>query len=270
MYYANQGNDERFQFYRSRVETHAIQRGTAWQVEIWAPGALISVYIRNHDAMGMKHARDVLERLAQEIPSLALYAKRAKGAYWVMRGRFEDAMGVLEEVNQGDYKTVVGATRSAGVLARAYNSANQAARAKALCTDTLSVLDDEDLELVVMNEIVSTELAIAEAHLGNLDVAEQKLDALIEQHLPLEGPLTLGMLFEARAQVALIRGDKELAREFLERMNAWHKKTVLPSLAARSEMLSAALERRATSFAPLPDYDPHTEDTSDTVLLDDD
>jgi len=266
MYYANQGNDERFQYYRDRVETHAIQRGTAWQVEIWSPGALISVYLRNHDAMGMKHAGDVLERLAEEIPSLALYGKRARGAYLVTRGRYAEGIDVLDGVNTGAFRSIVGATRTIGVLARAHNQLGDPAKARALCLDALQTLDAADRELVVMNQIVITELALAEARLGEFDEAGKLLNEMLEEQAPLEGALTLGMLYETLAQVALLRSDSGLAREHLAHMTSWYLKTGLSSLAARSERLVAALERNEV----VPDlllFPPDAEDTSETVMI---
>jgi hypothetical protein len=54
-------------------------------------------------------------------------------------------------------------------------------------------------------------------------------------------------------------------------MNFWHKKTVLPSLAARSEMLAAMLVRREIgALVPTSTGAIETEDTSDTALFEDD
>ncbi|HEX3594623.1 MAG TPA: protein kinase, partial [Polyangiaceae bacterium] len=54
MYYANRGNVEQFELYRERVEVHAIQRGTAWQVETWTFSGLVTVYARTRDARRLK------------------------------------------------------------------------------------------------------------------------------------------------------------------------------------------------------------------------
>ncbi|HVW30573.1 MAG TPA: AAA family ATPase [Polyangiaceae bacterium] len=269
MYYANQGLLERFQHYRERVETHAIQRGTAWQVEIWWHGALIATHLRAHDAMGMKHTRDVLERLTKDIPSLALYAQRARGAYAVMRGRLEEGIAVLEASQRGDSSEVVGFQRTQGMLARAYNLAGKPDKAKALCLSALATMDDGDRELVAMNLIVLTELALAEARLGNFTEAEKQLDALLAKHLPFEGPLTLGALFEARATVAMLKTERETARTYFQQMASWYDKTALPSLAARSESLLSSLERQANAYGRDAPADV-ADDTSETVILTDD
>src|SRR5262249_43432261 len=42
MYYANRGDVVLFNRYRERVEVHAIQRGTAWQVETWTFSGLVT------------------------------------------------------------------------------------------------------------------------------------------------------------------------------------------------------------------------------------
>jgi tetratricopeptide (TPR) repeat protein len=266
LYYANQGNEERSQYYTSRVETHAIQRGTAWQVEIWSHGALIGTYLRCHDAMGMKHTCDGLERLAREIASLSLYGRRSRGAYAVMRGRYEEGVSILEAADAGDCKYVVGAQRGVGLLARAYNLWGNPARAKELCQAAVQAMDEGDRELVAMSQIVFVELALAEARLGNFDEAERSLEALLARHLPLEGPLTLGALYEARAAVALLREQRDEARRYLEQMSLWYTRTGLASLAARSELLFANLDRRDATLA-IPDAAGEIDDVSDTVLF---
>src|ERR1700753_211774 len=154
LFYANQGIVEKYQYYRDRVETHAIQRGTAWQVEIWWHGALIATHLRGHDAMGMKHTREVLERLALEIPSLRLYAQRAKGAYELMRGRAAESIETLEATaTAGNFRQIVGANRTAALLARAHNQTGDPARAKELCEEALRGMNDDDRRLVAMNQL---------------------------------------------------------------------------------------------------------------------
>jgi tetratricopeptide (TPR) repeat protein len=265
LHYANQGIAERFQHFRQRVETHAIRRGTAWQVEIWWHAALISTHFRSHDAMGMKHARDVLERLTREIPSLHSVAQRARGAYEVMRGRHDKAIEILEEARRAD-STLVGTHRLTGLLARAYSLAGDPAKARELCLSALKQMDGGDSELVSMNQVVSIELALSEARLGNHAEAERQLDALLQQHIPLQGPLTLGNLYEARGTVAMLRNELDDARDCFRQMASWYEKTGMTSLAARSEMLLANLDR--TTLADVRNNAPEiVGDDSETVIF---
>ncbi|HVW30572.1 MAG TPA: AAA family ATPase [Polyangiaceae bacterium] len=264
LYYANQGNTERSEYYRERVETYAIQRGTAWQAEIWWYGALTLTQLRAQDAMGMKHTRDVLERLAQEIPTLALHAQRARGAYLVMRGRYREAIALLEQTNVGEHRFVVGANPTVAILARAYGLSGNPAHARALCENAIAQMSEGDRELVAINHFVFTELALAEARLGNFDAAEKSLDALIEHNLPLEGPLTLGALYETLGAVFLLKKDVARARTAFERMTAWYSKTRLPPLAARSEALMASVESGRGSPSIRPSLE---DDVSNTISL---
>jgi hypothetical protein len=269
LYYANQGILERLQYYRERVETHAIQRGTAWQVEMWWHGAMIATHLRAHDAMGMKHTRDVLERIAKDIPSLQVYAQRARGAYLVMRGRHREAITELEAARSSGGERIVGANRTIAVLARAYNASGNPARARQLCEASLATMNDADRELVVMNQLVETELAMAEARLGEHAAAERRLDALVERHLPGQGPLTLGTLYETRIHVALLRGDREAAKAHLAKMASWYEKTGLPSLAARAELLSSRVAPRSDENASPAAFLPDMDDVSETMILTD-
>jgi tetratricopeptide (TPR) repeat protein len=152
------------------------------------------------------------------------------------------------------------------MLARAYNLWGNPARAKELCQAAVNAMDEGDRELVAMNQIVFVELALAEARLGNFDEAEQSLEALLAKHLPLEGPLTLGALYEARAAVALLREQRDDARRYLVEMSRWYEKTGLASLAARSELHFANLDRRDVTLA-IADSPAEIDDVSDTVLF---
>jgi serine/threonine protein kinase len=74
-YYANRGNREQFEHFRQRVEMHAIQRGTAWQVETWKQHALLTVYLRTGDVAGLKECVQQLKRSCVEMPS---FEKRSR------------------------------------------------------------------------------------------------------------------------------------------------------------------------------------------------
>jgi hypothetical protein len=58
-----------------------------------------------------------------------------------------------------------------------------------------------------MNLDVQVELALADAGLEQLSEAGERLDALLRSFTPLQGPLTLSALHEARAQLAALQRD---------------------------------------------------------------
>lgn len=238
LYYAHQGNVKMFERHRQRAEHHAIQQGTTWQVETWATGAGTAMYMRMHDAMGMKQAFEQLQRLAQDIPALELHARRARGSYLMMRGRYAEALPWLEECLHEEPRAVAGWARAQGSLARARNRLGDYGIARDLCLSALRLLDPEDLDYAPFNLLLETELLIAEAGLGDAAAARRGLSELLARHEPQQGPLTLGELHEAGVEVALLLNDDEGAKRHFSAMERWYLATAAPSLAQRCETLA--------------------------------
>jgi tetratricopeptide (TPR) repeat protein len=268
-YYANQGNLELYERYRERAELHAIRRGSAWQVETWAPMAAITPFMRIYDAMGLKQSLEQIQRLSKTIPSLALGATRARGAYQLLRKRYKEALPWLEEALAEQPLAVVGWTRSLGVLARAYNALGEHEKAREVCARTLAQLTPADLEFPAMTLGLQIEQALAEAGLGELARAVELLGHLLEKHAPGDGPLTLGALHEARARVALLAGDEETSRKHFTEMDARYRSSAIPSLVARCETFGRELRRNFQgSRAPGPDgaeFGPTSDITGHTI-----
>ena len=242
-YYANRGNREQFEHFRQRVEMHAIQRGTAWQVETWKHHALLTVYLRTGDVAGLKECVQQLKRLRAEIPSFENAYLAALTAYQVLRGTPSAALGVLER--EAIVDKLLGVGRMNGVRARAYNALGQHARAKAVCLDAIGRLSAEDRMFCALNLAVEIELARAESGLGALDIAEQQLRALLEKHTPAGNPLTLGALYEALAEVAALRDDRRAFEARVEDVARYFRSSRDPALVARYQRL----ERVATMLA---------------------
>jgi hypothetical protein len=51
-----QGNVALFERHRANAEQVAIQQGTSWQIETWAPSATTFIAFRAHDGMAPKRA----------------------------------------------------------------------------------------------------------------------------------------------------------------------------------------------------------------------
>lgn len=239
-YHLRRGDVEQSELAQRRIELHAVELDSAWQIETWG-GILenINLSLQTWDAGRMKRAIQDVTRLCDQLPSLKFLQRRARGHYEVMRGNYARGIALLDanEVPLAD----CGWAQTRGMLAHAYNAQSEHARAREVCLDALARLSAEDLDFVVMNLGVQIELALAEAGLGNTLQAAQALDALIATHAPLRGPLTLGSLHEARAKVALHAGDNDTCRVHLDRMTAYLHPVGLSSLRERIERLERRL-----------------------------
>ena len=254
MYYANRGNLELFEKYRARVEVHAIQRGTAWQVETWTHSGLITVHVRTQDVARLKECAEQLKRLSAEVPSLRIAHARALGAYLLLRGTPHEALEVLglDEAPLG----LVGWARGEGLRARAYNAVGDHERARHTCEGALARLTEEDLKFCALNLGLQIELARAMAGLGDFAAAEASLQALLAAHEGAGNPLTVGALHEAFADLAAMRGDRDAFADHLVEVDWWFRQTRNPALVARYENLARDAVRassrpgRATGTEP--------------------
>lgn len=273
-YYGGQGDVENARKHRKRLEVHAVQLGSAWQVETFAPVDMINIAWRLHDASEMKRAAQELERLSTEAPSLREQAIGARVSYLVLRGKHREAIELSEQLQKRPYQ-INGWTRMRGTLARAHNALGQHEEARRLCRDALEGADPEDRRYVVMNLGVEIELALAEAGLGFFDRAREQLERLLAMHAPNDGAVTIGSLYEAFAHVALMAGDADAAREHWQRARDRYEPLGVPSLVARTRALGRVIERGerggGTAFT---DGGGHIDGSSllarlDTLLRDD-
>lgn len=250
-YYAGQGDLEQAQHWRQRMEIHAIQLGTAWQVETWAPVDVINIAMRLHDATALKRATDELAHVCAKVPSLATQHRYARIGYLVLSGQYHEAIALGEECDEAPYAQN-GWMRNQGTLARAYNALGMHERARQLCMAAMRDADADDFRYVIMNLGVEIELALAEAGLGNFQEAHHLLQRLTHEHAANESPITLGSLSEARARVAILEGSLVAARQHLESAEQLIAPLGIPSLTRRLRALAREIGRADPQRAELP------------------
>lgn len=230
LYHANQGNLELSERYRVRVEHHAAQQGSSWQVEMWTFTATLSTALRTHDAMLMKRAAEEVARMSQQVPSLDRLARRARGAYLLLRGSYAKALPWLEEVLESPPRATLGWGRMCGTLAHCYNKLGQHERALATCDLVYEHFGEAELSFSPLTSQVQTERLIAQAALGQGADALVRLDALIARHAPLQGPLTLGALHDAGVTLGKLLGDRAREEAHFAQLAHWYLATEAPSL----------------------------------------
>jgi tRNA A-37 threonylcarbamoyl transferase component Bud32 len=248
LYYANQGNLELAEYHRERVETHAIQRGTAWQAETWTYGAMIGVYTRTHNASGLKHCAQQLARLSREVTSLQRLSHRAQGGYLMQRGSLVEAHGVLD--NDEPPLQSAGWGRGRGTFAGVLNLLGDHAKAREVCQHALAQLSHGDLKFPGLYLGLQIELALAQAGLGDLHGAAERLDALIREHTSHGGPLTLGELHEARVRVAAGMRDRAALEHHIERLLLWRSQCGEAALMARAQHLAKSSRNAIAGIVP--------------------
>jgi tetratricopeptide (TPR) repeat protein len=239
VYHVGRGELEAADMFRRRMEMHAVQTGSAWQVEVTLPLTLSVAYSTLYDVTRLKRTIEQVEQLATEIPSLVRTAKLARAALLVLRGAPQEALATYEEIfANAEPRAFAGWGRSLGHWAEALNQLGRHEEARRICERALAELSDEDRWFVRMFLGIEIQLAFADAGLGRTREASERLDALIAKHAPRGGPVTLGRLQVARATIALQLGEREAFETHLREVGRWFRPTKAPSLIARFEQLA--------------------------------
>lgn len=238
VYYASQGDLKQAEHHRAEAERYAIQQGTLWQVDTGGKTWFVGLNLRLHDAIAMKRCEEQLAAYRDDIPSLAYYARRAHGAYLLLRERYQEALPWLEGCLQDPPRQYIGWGRAHGTLARAYNRLGEFEKARAACQRVLKEFDEADFAFSGLNLPVQTEHLVALAGLGELERAKRELAALTARHAK-GGPLTLGLLHETALEIGLIANDAQYANAGWEAMQRCYASTGVPSLAQRVAVLKA-------------------------------
>jgi hypothetical protein len=247
LYHCNRGELAKAEPHRELVELHAAQVGSAWQVEIWEPAALIPVHSTLSDIVALTRTADRLGVLSRSIPSLRLHQRLAARAIELVQGdsRLLNRIRLEFDLLLDKPRSFTGWGSTHGFLARAYNEAQQYTEAKAICERAVKHLTEADLEYGVLFVGVQIELAIAEAGLGHFAKGVARIDGLIERFKHVDNPLLQGLFHEARARVAWSAGNTPEYKKSLLEVERWFRPTETPILIARCERL-AELESSST------------------------
>jgi hypothetical protein len=245
-HHAYRGEMERIPPFRERLDLHAIQYGSAWQVELWSPAAMISAYVNTGDISGLKRVTDELNELSNEIPRMRTLAQVAESTHAFLRGDIDHGISLLEQLQSaGQLSGYPGCTRALGWLAAMYNQSGRYEQAKTLCKGVLARTDPEDRDFVVFNLKLEIELALAEAALGETKQASQSIEKLFEKFGHSRGPVTLAMLHQARARIALLCGDEKIFVQHLQAMRDLAHTTGNGALIAQWKRLERKAQRRS-------------------------
>jgi tetratricopeptide (TPR) repeat protein len=249
------GNIAAYEHYRQRAEHHAIARGTSWQVEAWLPGPMSVMAMQLRDALAMKTASEQMRRSGEQIPACEVHARHMRGNYLLLRGKYAEALPLLEDCLSEEPCVRSGWGRHLGVLAHAYNRLGRYEDARKACRLAIDSHHPKDFESVLLYLIIQTEHAIAHAGLGRLEEARAELTQLHARHGKSQNPLVRGALFETGLEIAFIANDVAAAREELSRIEAVYRPLSVPSLAQHCESLAARvarLERGSGASVPPP------------------
>jgi hypothetical protein len=260
LYYTLRGELALAAPYHEQIEQHAAHVGSAWQVETWAILALVLLYSGPlRDVVGATRALHRLDLLTRTVPELRRSRRFAKDSLMFARGETLILTGVAEAYYaEGAPRSHRGWGARQALLAQAYNELGHHVQAKAVCERAVSHMTDADRDFVMLFLLVDRELAIADAALGRVDQALARLDGLLARFAPYDHPLALGLLHEARGQIAWRAGDKDAYERSLSEVERRFRPTGTPALVEKCERLAGLARRGDGSSGNLGAPDPET------------
>jgi hypothetical protein len=244
LHHSLRGESELADQYRARVEAYALQAGSSWQAEVWAPSSRILACELVRDLEGAKRVMEELDRLAPEIPSLRRHAALARASYHKLRGDCVASMRYRDQA-RGDQppRSFTGwPTMIAGHVLDCART-NQLQRAIDDGRAALGLYAPRELIATSMLTPLHVELALAEAEAGELATARGRIEAALATLGERGGPASRGTLHEAATRIAIVAGDRERAQAHLREVEHCFRPTGNPLLIARCERLKRALAR---------------------------
>jgi tetratricopeptide (TPR) repeat protein len=260
-HHAYRGEMHLIEPYRERLDLHAMQFGSAWQVDFWAPAAMLTAYSNIADVVGVKLIADRLTNSSTDMSRMRL-DQLAEGTHALLRGDTQRAIELLEDLrDSGHLRGYPGCTSSWGTLATAYNHAGKYEKAKALSESMLAEVGEDGRDFVVFTLKLELQLCLAEAGLGNSQRAAEMLDVLLEKYGRDRGPVTRARLHQTRARVANLAGDVAAFQRHLDAMGEAAKATDNPSLIAQWKRM-ARRRHGSDGLGSAPAMLGHTADIS--------
>jgi hypothetical protein len=236
LYHSLRGESTVARTYMEHVERSAVQGTQTWQTEMFWPALLLNADVLTSDAMGARSRYVQLERNSRDVPTLKPQAEAAHAAYLMLRGDLARAVALYDEILPSfPIHGYVGWETTRAYFARALNLSGEHARAKAIAEEVLSNMIPADHDYVAHFLEAHRQLALAESGLGNHERAAALLGGLLDKHGHESNPLLVGLLHQARAEVAERAGDLATAEVHRAEMESRFRKTQNPALIAQCE-----------------------------------
>jgi len=244
LYYAIRGESEQMQHYLERIDRFAVQGSTTWQAEMYLPLFLINAYVLSGDTLATRRVWEQFSRWSKEVPSLQIYANLAHAAYLSLRGDREQAVDAFEQLlpaypvrKQANWQSI------RNYYAHALNELGRHAQAKTVVLEALAAMDATDREWAAFHLEAQRQLALAEAGLGNTERSLTLLDSLLAEHGHEDNALLVGLLHQARAELALRMRDEAAFRTHFEATRVRFYGVKNHSLIAQCERLAGKAAR---------------------------
>ncbi len=234
---------------REEIEAHAARAGTAWQVELWRPAALLPHHLLSDDFEAAIRAMQLLDELVPDAPSLRSYQLLAR--HWLIMFQAEPGdpssklNAALAAFAKVPARSFIGWTAAAGGIAAALNRLGRHTDARDLCSRVRAGLVAADFTYVGLFMGLELQAAHADIALGDAAAARERCAALYERLTPGDNPFYLGLVHEVMAKAALAQGDGDSVDRHASALRECVRRTHHPALVARLERLLTTAQGRS-------------------------
>jgi hypothetical protein len=236
LHYAMRGEQHLAEPHRERTELLALLGGSGWSAVNNTAHRSILVYQWTQDSMNLLRVITDLKRFAPVNAAVEPHIQLAEAYVELMRGRAERAVAQYEAVfSRFPALSCWTLTGERGRYAEALNGAGEYGKARLVCKQVLASLDPGEREYPFLTHVVEQQLALAEAQLGDVHGAADRLQALMTEVRASENPLLIGSLHRDRAHVARIARDATAFEEHAAAMSKWFRATKNPALIQQCE-----------------------------------
>jgi len=235
-YYANRGDMATAAVHRARAEMLALQGGVSWSAVTILTVRLAYAAMLTRDAIGLVQANAELERLSGIAPMLMTCKQIGQAWLEYLRGRPEQALALFAEVSDSpEAQSLASWGFDQTLRATVFNSVRRYQEAREICTKVNATIRAADRAASALRG----QLAIAEAGLGNSDVARQLMAEHTAYADGTANPLAGGNAHHEAAQLMIMLKDLAGFEAHFAMMERHFRSTGNPTLIQQCDALRA-------------------------------
>lgn len=252
-YYIVRGERERTQYYRRQLDLSAIQNGTDWQLDwIAVPIEGLAAMIWA-DSVVVRRARDHLDRMVLDAPSLVNMRDTMELSYHFRRRDYAATIEAGEAyIAARPPFALLGWGVAYAMTAFSYIELNQPERALRICELGIAQLTDEHRRYIGLYSTLEAAYAAALAMTGQRERSEQLFDELFKRLRAAGEHACAFLMYEYRMKIARLVGDKPGVLAVIAEMRDAALATGNPSVVALADRLRELHMMQRSSPLPPP------------------
>jgi tetratricopeptide (TPR) repeat protein len=200
--------------------------------------------------LGVLQAGVELERLSALAPNAILYRDLCRAYVALARGEHQAALAIYERTEALPHARLMRVWElDRSFYAEALLRVGKLEEAKRVCQEVIRVRTEQGASLYALR-LPQQQLALAEAKLGERDMAKQRLAELLRVVTEHDSPMAIGQVCRDQARIALLERDAPAFEHNFGAMVQAFRRTKNPILVQQCRRLLAEAEKSGVVAAP--------------------